>query len=187
MASACTTIEIDDITCLSHVLQLPIKDAILFKEIQLSLKLPQHKIIQDVVTRWNSTFYMLERILEQKSAIITFHALHSPKWNLYTDREWLLITEIVEILRPIEKFTRLISADNASISIYLPIVKTVIVNLRKVRDNSNGLVTMISALLKGMEERFKNIEKNHKLLVSTCLDPRFQVRFNHFRVELDIN
>ncbi|XP_065639326.1 zinc finger BED domain-containing protein 4-like [Hydra vulgaris] len=42
------------------------------KEIQSQLKLPEHNIIQDVSTRWNSTYYMLERFIEQKKAI-TLH------------------------------------------------------------------------------------------------------------------
>lgn len=37
--------------------------------IQSSLNLPQHKLIQDVETRWNSTYYMLKRFIEQRPAI----------------------------------------------------------------------------------------------------------------------
>jgi len=41
------------------------------KEIQKQLKLPEHKLIQSVETRWNSVFYMFERLLEQKEAVTT--------------------------------------------------------------------------------------------------------------------
>lgn len=40
--------------------------AVRLKEIQKQLKLPEHKLIQSVETRWNSVFYMFERLLEQK-------------------------------------------------------------------------------------------------------------------------
>jgi len=39
------------------------------KELQVQLNLPDHKLITDCPTRWNSTFYMLQHLLEQKSAI----------------------------------------------------------------------------------------------------------------------
>ncbi len=41
------------------------------KELQKRLSLPEHRLIQQVETRWNSTFYMLERYIEQAEAIRT--------------------------------------------------------------------------------------------------------------------
>ena len=38
---------------------------------QTCLNCPNHKLTQDIVTRWNSTFYMFERIVEQNEAICT--------------------------------------------------------------------------------------------------------------------
>ena len=35
-------------------------------------RIPEHHTIQDVATRWNSTFYMLERITEQKTALVEY-------------------------------------------------------------------------------------------------------------------
>ena len=41
------------------------------KEIQLKLGIPETKLIQEVETRWNSTYFMSERITEQHQAITT--------------------------------------------------------------------------------------------------------------------
>ena len=85
------------ISCAIHTLQLVIKDCILaqrsisdmlarcrkivghykhshlaverLQAIQCQLSLPDHKLIQDEPTRWDSTYYMLEHLVEQQRAI----------------------------------------------------------------------------------------------------------------------
>ena len=39
------------------------------KSKQALLELPQHKLINDVPTRWNSSYDMVQRFLEQQAAI----------------------------------------------------------------------------------------------------------------------
>ena len=41
-------------------------------EIQVQLNLEKQKLIQDVTTRWNSTYYMLKRNLEQRKAPVIY-------------------------------------------------------------------------------------------------------------------
>ena len=41
-------------------------------EIQDQLNLEKHKLIQDVATRWNSTYYMLKMNLEQRKALVMY-------------------------------------------------------------------------------------------------------------------
>ena len=57
--------------------------------IQTKLQLPQHKPIQDEPTHWNSSYYMLGWLLEQKQAILAVGAeitlpveLSSLQWQL---------------------------------------------------------------------------------------------------------
>ena len=39
------------------------------KELQVQLKLSDHKMVINCPTQWNSTYYMLQRLLEQTSAV----------------------------------------------------------------------------------------------------------------------
>uniref|UniRef100_A0A1X7U6N5 hAT-like transposase RNase-H fold domain-containing protein n=1 Tax=Amphimedon queenslandica TaxID=400682 RepID=A0A1X7U6N5_AMPQE len=46
----------------------------------VTLNLPTHKLIQEVETRWNSTFYMFQQYLEQHNAITTTLCLLDKKY-----------------------------------------------------------------------------------------------------------
>jgi len=45
------------------------KSSYLLKQKQYELKHKQHRLIQSVATRWNSNYYMIERILEQQQPV----------------------------------------------------------------------------------------------------------------------
>ncbi|XP_053346541.1 zinc finger BED domain-containing protein 4-like [Clarias gariepinus] len=52
---------------------------------QKQQNVPQHKLVQDVVTRWNSVYLMLDRLIEQKgpvSAVLTNESVSKRRWEL---------------------------------------------------------------------------------------------------------
>jgi len=62
------------------------------RELQRTLQLPEHAIIQDVQTRWNSTFYMIGSLLKQKLALVNYATdnditeLNKAQWTLMRTR-----------------------------------------------------------------------------------------------------
>ena len=114
------------LSCFLHTLQLVIHDAILeqriikdilancrqitghfnhsslayskLEELQKQHSLRQHKLIQDVSTRWNSTYLMLERIAEQKLAIATYCA-QVPNLPVFDANKWTLIGKCSSLLK----------------------------------------------------------------------------------------
>ena len=52
------------------------------EKVQNQLNLPEHKLIQEVDIRWNSTFFMFNRIVEQHNAITTALCLTAEDFNL---------------------------------------------------------------------------------------------------------
>lgn len=42
------------------------------KVCRIDLNLPNHKLTQDITKQWNLTYYMLERLLEQQSAVFLY-------------------------------------------------------------------------------------------------------------------
>lgn len=81
------------------------------KPTQRQMGLPELKLKQDCPTRWNSTFYMLRRFLDNKDAIITTLALLSAQLEPLTQDEWKEMEEACEVLKPFEEVTVEISGE----------------------------------------------------------------------------
>ena len=189
--------------CFAHSLQLVVKDGLLSQraitdiiaicrsivghfhrsstashcltKIQDSLKIPKHKLKQDVSTRWNSTLYMFQSIVEQKMALAAYCAENDSIQQLST-YQLVLIKKCVDILSPIEEVTRSISARLASISIVIPYVRVLIRTLEK-NDEDSGVRTMKGQILHSLRSRFAGIEERKELALATMLDPRFKDKF----------
>ena len=79
------------------------------KEKQIALKLPEHALISDVPTRWNSTVAMIEHVLEQRIAI---HAtlIEVKRTDLYPkDDEFKDMESLMKLLQPFLKITETVS------------------------------------------------------------------------------
>lgn len=60
------------------------------------------KLIQDVQTRWNSTYYMAERFTELEEPIRTTMALVNKDLPVISVEEWEFLQELVKVLAPLE-------------------------------------------------------------------------------------
>lgn len=76
--------------------------------------MPELKLKQECVTRWNSTFHMLKRILESKDAVISTLAVISARVDPLSQEEWEVLQEACTVLEPFEQVTVEISADSYS-------------------------------------------------------------------------
>ncbi len=104
------------------------------KDKQKQLNAPQHHLIQDVVTRWNSTFFMMERLLEQRWSI--YAVLHdenrsqSRYKNLYLNEgQWQLAEQLVKVLKPLQvATTALCESEIVSVSLVYPVIHGLLTN-----------------------------------------------------------
>jgi len=70
------------------------------------------KLKQDVSTRWNSTFLMLERLIKLKEPLtIVMITLKEAPSNLSSE-EWNIIEDMIPLLRPFDKLTVELSAEH---------------------------------------------------------------------------
>lgn len=151
-------------------------------EIQSELKIKQHKIIQDVSTRWNSTYYMLQRFVEQRKAITLYFISRSSSASKAkvvnaTDNQWELAEMLVSILHHFEKATKDMSRDDASSSLILPFVYAMEKFLEYAQEQASGVKTIVTDLRRDFTDRFLKYKENRDLKVAMMMDPRFKLKY----------
>jgi hypothetical protein len=95
------------------------------KEVQRQLGVPEAKLIQDVETRWNSTFYMFQRILEQQEAITTTLCLQGRNEMCLSASDKEHLKKAMDVLQPFETATTEMSAEKyVSVSKIIPLARS---------------------------------------------------------------
>lgn len=71
-----------------------------FRKRQELESLPQHTLLQEVETRWNSTCIMMERLVEQRVAIDAVLRRTEYEDLLLTSTDWSMLETLLLILKP---------------------------------------------------------------------------------------
>ncbi|XP_050953902.1 zinc finger BED domain-containing protein 4 [Labeo rohita] len=146
------------------------------EDIQKDLKMPTKRLQQDVATRWNSTFYMVESLLAQKRTISAYGADHDLPATL-TANQWALLEKAVTVLAPFEEVTKQISSSTSSVVEVIPSVTVLKWLLARESQEDTGIKTMKTTLLEAVKKRFATIEEEPLYAVATLLDPHFKDRY----------
>lgn len=150
-------------------------------QIQKQMGRQEKKLKQDVVTRWNSTFYMLSRFLEEKEPVLSVLGILGTNLDIPNSNDWVIIEESSNILNIFEEITTEISAEKSvsvsKIVIFIDIMKK---HVEQIIENGEHLdkplemKRLAEKLLEQMKIRFKVYEDNIICLEATLLDPRFK-------------
>uniref|UniRef100_A0A3Q3FQ82 Zinc finger BED domain-containing protein 1-like n=1 Tax=Kryptolebias marmoratus TaxID=37003 RepID=A0A3Q3FQ82_KRYMA len=142
------------------------------KDKQQQMGTASHMLIQDVSTRWNSTFHMLCRLLEQRwpiTAALSDPAL-TPRGKHYLDlkpEQWNIIEEISKALQPFEEATVFLSGQDY---VTLSALPQLVQSLKK--SIQTQVFETAPERWKG-ETSFSEIAPN-TVILATALDPRFR-------------
>jgi len=109
-------------------------------ECQKSRDIPEHKLIQDVETRWNSTYLMLQRVAEQRKAL-NLCSVERGSITTLTNLEWELTERVVLLLKPFYEATLEICSDDACISIVILLIVMLTGKLQSTTED-HGLLQM---------------------------------------------
>ena len=85
----------------------------------------QHSLVHDVVTRWNRTYFLIERLLDQRWPVLSDPSVTKcSDCSLdLTSEQWNLLAELKPVLHVLQIATTFLSGEyNVSISALQPIV-----------------------------------------------------------------
>lgn len=151
------------------------------REVQETNGGQRKKLILDVETRWNSTYYMMERYMEQHQQMTTSLCLLG-KTSMCLDTEDIdIVRSAVSFLEPFEEVTRERSGEKfTSVSKIIPITKGLqdfLKNQSMSGDNKlaqgQGASAGLRAELQIQMQRFHAIEKLFNVGAATLPNPRF--------------
>lgn len=138
------------------------------------------RLLQDVPTRWNSTFYMLQRCVELKEPLNS--AMVNLGLNAITGYEWFICEELCLILQPCEEVTRELSGQKyITGSLVIPITIGLIKALEKLGIQRHFLPVVDKLrqdLIGNLKNRFLNLNRSKTFGYCLFLDPRFKFYFS---------
>lgn len=151
------------------------------KQEQMNVK--QNALIQDVSTRWNSTFHMIERLLEQRwplTATLSDPEV-TPRGKHYFDlKQWELLEKLKQGLAPFETATVYLSGQQYTTISGLPqVVKGLTRAVHQSQFETSSGKSFTSSAETGITQRWGNIctisgDKENPVLLAAALDPRYR-------------
>lgn len=157
--------------------------AALFNQKQKMLQLPEHKLIMDVRTRWNSSYLMVERFLEQQVAVIAtlsdeslkkqseIKSIHAA--SLLDQQDVYQCEQFLELMKPLYHATLAMSPDQRpTVGLVLPLLQKLKEFYIPQEQDSSFQKKIKNAILTNLQTRYTNEELVAFLEEASALDPR---------------
>nr|XP_037877017.1 E3 SUMO-protein ligase ZBED1-like [Bombyx mori] len=138
------------------------------------------KLIQSVDTRWNSTYYMLQRFLELRSVINDILFRHPRAPAMLSASEISTVSSVIMVLRPLEAATKEISGDKyCTSSKIIPLVRCMLSKITSAVIEDPVAKEVQKLAINEINKRMGSIEHVNALAIASILDPRFKrMHFN---------
>ncbi|XP_028935360.1 zinc finger BED domain-containing protein 4 [Ornithorhynchus anatinus] len=142
-------------------------------ELQRAHGLPPHPLLQDVPSRWSTSFRMLERLVEQKRAVDEMAAEGSFRELISCD-QWEVMQSVCHALKPLEAASREMSAHGSTLSQVIPMVHILTRKMDMLAEETLGIDTMLKALKEAVVGRLSSALRDPRYVFATLLDPRYK-------------
>ncbi|XP_006007424.1 zinc finger BED domain-containing protein 4 [Latimeria chalumnae] len=142
-------------------------------ELQKEYCLPQHQLIQDVPSKWNTSFHMLERLIEQKRAIDEM-SIECSFRELISCDQWEVMQSVCHALKPFEAASREMTTHMATLSQVIPMIHILNRKIDLLFEETMGIDNMLKSLKEAMVSRFSSTLYDPRYIFATLLDPRYK-------------
>ncbi|CAH2278223.1 zinc finger BED domain-containing 4 [Pelobates cultripes] len=142
-------------------------------ELQNEYGLPLHSLIQDVPSKWNTSFHMLERLIEQKRAIDEM-SIECNFRELISCDQWEVMQSVCHALKPFEAARREMSMHMATLSQVIPMIHILNRKIEMLFEETMGIDTMLKSLKEAMVCRLSSTLHDPRYIFATLLDPRYK-------------
>lgn len=142
-------------------------------ELQRVHELPENPLIQDVPSKWMTSFFMLERLVEQKKAIDEISIECNFREMISCD-QWEVMQSFCNALKPFEVACREMSSHTATLGQVIPLIHILNRKIDLLFDETVGIDNMLKSLKEAMVSRMSGTLQDPRYMWATMLDPRYK-------------
>lgn len=142
-------------------------------ELQRVHELPENQLIQDVPSKWRTSFFMLERMVEQKKAIDEMSIECNFREMISCD-QWEVMLSVCNALKPFEVACREMSNRTATLGQVIPLIHILNRKIDLLFDETVGIDTMLKSLKEAMVSKMSATLHDPRYTWATMLDPRYK-------------
>ena len=147
------------------------------------MNVPKHHLIQYVVTHWNSTVLMFQRLLEQRWVV--YAVLHDERGSQskykqlhLKEEQWNLMDQMVTVLEPLQiATTALCETEIVSCCLIYPVINELLKNHLVPGESDLPTVKRFKEVVaKDMERRFnvsEAVKEQDVAILATIIDPHY--------------
>ncbi|XP_029017581.1 zinc finger BED domain-containing protein 4 [Betta splendens] len=142
-------------------------------ELQGVHQLPENQLIQDVPSKWRTSFFMLERLVEQRKAIDELSIECNFREMISCD-QWEVMQSVCNALKPFEVACREMSNRTATLGQVIPLIHILNRKIDLLFDETVGIDNMLKSLKEAMVSKMSATLNDPRYTWATMLDPRYK-------------
>ncbi|XP_062828960.1 zinc finger BED domain-containing protein 4-like [Anolis carolinensis] len=150
------------------------------RERQILEGLPQHMLLQDISTHWNSTYKMLVRMVEQQKAVhgISLTLVAPVSQLVPSKQEWDTISQLVDVLRLFKNTIDTLSTTRALLSQVVPLVLGLKRRLDMLNSPAGPLTPQVQEIVRKLTlavwKRLEPLLSSKVHMLAAICDPRLK-------------